>query len=124
MSAIIEAAESLRRLIPVKCPASPRWSQDEQNLWTLAQAYLAEHPADDGETVTEEWLPISAMGIAGTKRLGYIVASRDDLELEIVYLPQCGPLPPAISIGSRVVIRNPTRGDVRRLCNALRIKIT
>ena len=53
---IKHAAEMLRDMAGTKVDlenASPECLDD---MWTLAQAYLADHPPDDDETVTEKWL--------------------------------------------------------------------
>lgn len=114
------AAESLRRLIPVKCPPSPRWSQDEQNLWTLAQAYLAEHPADENEPITEEWL----------RSAGFIWQSTDTYELHSGAFGNDYLRYTKIAFRAGLWYANglgcadcKTRGDVRRLCSALGIPL-
>ena len=84
-------------------------------------ALLKEPESDEDEPIDEAWLPISGMARADTKRLGYIIASRG--ELELIYCPQCGDLPPCICVGHQVIFTNGTRGQLRALCRALGVKL-
>lgn len=88
------------------------------DMGTIRDAYLAEHPADDEEPITEEWLRLFAsMEILGTKRLGYIVAQVGVLTIE--WCPVCGDLEPVLCLEQRVLFWNPNRGQLRRLLAAL-----
>jgi len=88
----------------------------------LARAYLAEHPEDDGEPVTEEWLR-SSVGWIPVEGSGYI--GRDGIIFckgsESVYSAWL-----QISqyyYDMRRIVRVETRGDVRRLCKALGVSL-
>jgi hypothetical protein len=105
----------------------------------LADAYLVEHPADDAESVTEEWLERAGF------RLDSLSASlllREECSYgAIVELRICPETAPSTNwfatlsqgfpddlhdIDDHIVITSKTinnRGDVRRLCAALGIKL-
>jgi len=90
----------------------------------LAKEHLAEHLLDDGEPVTEEWLEAMFgphLPPCPWKRYALLLASKSGLDL--AWCPACGNLAPCLTIGTSVVKDNPTRGDVRRLCRALGIKL-
>lgn len=83
-----------------------------EDLQAVADAYLAEHAADDGEPVTEEWLRS-----VGFKRESWHPLQLDcDSDIDIRCTPEL------LVVGHRSdewdVKANPTRGDVRRLCAA------
>jgi hypothetical protein len=90
----------------------------------IVSLYLAEHPADDAEPVTEEWLS-SVVGRGATVRIGggftvsFYLSSPPDITYEngvpahgYGYESGCTDLPSC-----------PTRGDVRRLCYALGVPL-
>ena len=92
--------------------------EDDTAAGRLAKAYLADHPADDDEPVTEEWL--CSVG-----------AKKDDVS---VFFPSPIQGVPAIEFSKEqawltnedyagVEIKLKTRGDVRRLCAALGIEM-
>ena len=80
---------------------------------------LAEHPADDDEPVTEEWL--RSVGFCDTEYMSSLENGPLEYVLEEeVYFPENwilngGDPPESMSIK--------TRGDVRRLCRALGIQL-
>ena len=80
-----------------------------KDLFVLAQAYIAEHPADDDEPVTDEWLD----SVFGTDD-SLCTEWHDEWGEKITWLDKFGlvsiPMPK-------------TRGDVRRLCRALGIEL-
>lgn len=86
----------------------------------LAESWLAEHPTDDDEPVTEEWLRL--------------IGAKDEVDGKIngedVYDLYIGPARWCVfSSGGQLLIdhhgewRLKTRGDVLRFCAALGIKI-
>jgi hypothetical protein len=116
MTDIQSAAERLRRHM-----ADPNhrdtYHGKESTLvgdWaTLARAYLAEHPADDGEAITEDWLRAvgfksmpSEVGLWLDKTVGV------DLRSDTPGCVVCNARP-----------RIATRGDLRRLAEALGIPL-
>lgn len=117
--AIRAAAERLRRLpLPeddpyLSCNADAMWRDRE----LLSNAYLDEHPADDGELVTLEWL----------KSLGWLP---DQTGWPAICLPET----PEWGISWRghgiwltpisvPLCRAPMRGDIRRLCKAMGVEL-
>jgi hypothetical protein len=93
------------------------WQAD---MWDVCRQYLSEH---DTTAITEEWLrSVGPMETAVTKRLGYVVARGS--VFDIIWCPKCGDcLSPALCLGTSVVKRNPTRGDLRTLARALGIEL-
>lgn len=82
----------------------------------VAAAWLAEHPADDAEPVTEEWL----------RSVGF--SSRPNNRWLQIRTPQGGRLDcwmasPLWEFHDEAVAIPQTRGDVRRLCTALGIDL-
>lgn len=88
--------------------------EDETDGERLARAYLAEHPADDGDAVTMEWL--RSIGFATAAEACGVAASLGRIEAFSV-LPQ----PLQWRVNGFKVSEKPTRGDVRRLLAALGI---
>lgn len=93
----------------------------EQDWRDVAVAYLAEHPADENEPVTEEWLRAVGFGDNGYNyagchlRLGGLEYATGDTNGFSPWF-YCGVL---ITDGGLK-----TRGHVRRLCNCLGIPLT
>lgn len=90
-------------------------------LEDLAKAWLAEHPDDEGEPITPEWL-LSAGAIRWktnsfaflSRGLRLRMFFREHYERWVVFADQDE---------SDVVLGNPkTRGDIRRLCKALEVE--
>lgn len=86
----------------------------------LAEAYLAEHPADDGEPVTAEWLESIGFYRDGVhpddpftcrESSIYLSPKYDDEKLWVVFVE-------VYELG-----KSKTRGDVRRLLAALGIEV-
>lgn len=97
----------------------------ERDTRLLAQAWLAEHPEDDGEPVTEEWFRSVVGGgdfqawSDGSKT----PAAFCDAELSI-YIDEVGLICLRLETdlyGIDFLPQVKTRGDVRRLCRALGI---
>lgn len=99
----------------------------------VAKAYLAEHPADDGEPLTRDWAKTCGWShVAGASGVGAALY-HDEANLYAHTppaksgLPWCVELWPedALSNGKgpyrAVTVR--TRGDLRRLCAALGIDL-
>ena len=106
-----EAAERLREEFEVHSSGIAR------DACVVAEAYLAEHAADDGEAVTAEWL--RTVGFYGkvNRPLSF---TQGELTL-VIEGPRCW-----INMGMRTKHLPPnikTRGDVRRLCNALGVEL-
>lgn len=78
-------------------------------VYTLAHAYAAEHPPDDDEPITEEWM--RAAGAVEIKSVGH-VALIISTQLYLHYRDG------KAGIKGQFVLCH-TRGDVRRLCAAL-----
>jgi len=118
MTAISEAAERLREhesggdIYPFDGGAMEMG--DER---ALAAAYLAEHPADDGEPITEEWLRSVGFKVSPDFEFLFIEAGLRPGTIE--FDPDIG----WIIFGSKATRLLETRGDVRRLCAALGIEL-
>lgn len=95
------------------------WDADK-DLVVLGRAYLAEHPADEGERLTEVWLQSVGFtvdsphcNIAGKLTTLHIWLSDSACWVEETNRP-----------GEKVAVQKPqTRGDVRRLCSVLNLPI-
>lgn len=86
----------------------------ERDRGILARAYLAEHPADDGEAVTAEWLEVVGLSDAIELPEQFGIQFYPDGYAGLWYY--YGP-------GKDLRIECKTRGDVRRLCKALGIEL-
>lgn len=83
-----------------------------RDMNTLACAYLAEHPADLDEPVTKEWL--QTLRLSPPKLMFDCGFDRDGIDDYNVRLN-----------GSSIYMcKVETRGDVRALCLALKIRLT
>ena len=101
--------------------AASRLEECHDLLYTLAAAYMADHPADDAEPVTEEWLK-AVLGEKMTYDMGFdfrvrfYVYSQPEIEYETgrgyEHCESSVDLPEA-----------KTRGDVRRICAALGVPL-
>lgn len=90
----------------------------------FAKIWLAENPTDSDEPVTEDWLSITFgphLSSSGHKRYSLCFAVKNFAEFN--WCPPCGNLPQCVCFGRAVVIENPSRGDIRRLCHAMRIDL-
>ena len=76
----------------------------------LADEYIADHPADDDETVTAEWLDV----------LGFEYGNLSGLYIRN---PRWSRYETPTNFFTKVVPHPKTRGDVRRLCRALGIEL-
>jgi hypothetical protein len=89
----------------------------------LADAYLAEHPADDGEAITEDWLRSIEHDLQSVGFEFHVCRNQTTDEWEphhfsIEHRPDDGEGP--IFIPCKMVT---TRGDLRLLCRALGIPL-
>lgn len=92
----------------------------------LSNAFVADHPPDDADPVTEAW----AEANGATRPYGgeyadewyWRIKTSDRLGTHVVlkFKPN---RPIALGICGATVVVNPTRGDVRRLCSALGMKL-
>ena len=96
------------------------------DLKLIARAYIAEHPADDAEPITEDWLcssgfyPAESYGGDGETWNKNIGGSDDDT---ICF--NLTTMKSELWIGSRYIsIPGSTRADVRALLRALKITLT
>ena len=89
----------------------------------VAAAYLAEHPADDAEPVTEDWL--LSIGFTRNKidQVILILESKD-LGRAMTYIT-ISPCELCIESddGGSIWLGERTRGDVRTLCRALGVEM-
>lgn len=97
-------------------------SEYRMDQGVIVKAYLAEHPADDDEPVTAEWLvcvsqkhiKLEFFVIGKTEELNvYVCASCDATSFYADIVQDCD----SVSIPLR------TRGDLRRLCKGLKIAL-
>lgn len=113
-----KAAERLRRTrgsdyVTLKLVYGDNGEQLQQDMMEIADAYLAEHPADDDEPITNEWLTSFGRHFEFN---GHELAINSDGGVEL--WTHWG--------GESVVIDLcdvATRGDVRRLLRGLGIKL-
>lgn len=93
------------------------------DLFVLKDAYLAEHPADDDEPVTEEWLRSvfggKPTGVIGWNFSVYFYATQSP-ELIYEYGQEADYF---YQYGNASLPECKTRGDVRRLCMDLGIQL-
>ena len=89
------------------------------DLITLANAYLAEHPADDGEPVTEKW----ASNLSDRQELNegdaIWILGLSDTGRSVSLINRMPGNFWCVSMGGVKINMVATRGDVRRLCAAL-----
>lgn len=100
-----------------------------RDMDTLTEAYLAEHPADDGEPVTEEWLRSVGFVRMQQPAAGNDMILRNEAGNCLTYYPArrgdpAGPLWGVVGEWLPKPLRPATRGDVRRLLLALGITPT
>lgn len=84
---------------------------------TLMEIALREHPADDDEPVTEEWLISLRWAPEGYAAFTCLVLRHERHVLEWFTEDE------SLWLNERCVHDNPTRGDVRRLCAALGVEL-
>lgn len=106
------------RIVEYACAAL---SADEM---LLADAYLAEHPADDAEPVTEGWLQAIGFVRMQQSAAGNDLILRNEAGNCVTYYPArrgglAGPFWGVASEWLPKPLRPATRGDVRRLLTAL-----
>jgi hypothetical protein len=84
----------------------------------LAARWLREN---DDEPVTLDWLrTLWKVEPGHTKRESYVVARRG--LFEVGWCPECGELPAAMALDRKIICKQPTRGEFRRLVAALAIR--
>ncbi len=94
------------------------------DAFALAKAYLAEHPADDGEAVTEDWLrSLATKTLMCGKEIDYHRFKFENGFSRLNIYPDC-----SVSIERNddeipLPLQLNTRGDVRLLCRALGIPL-
>ncbi len=98
-----------------------QWPLRTQDMNTIIEAYLAEHPADDAEPITGEWLRT-------TSAYTFVELPDNDGTNVLFEIEPFGPdeYRPQLSEGSDMIVlrRLKTRGDLRRLCAALGVPLT
>ena len=89
----------------------------------VAEAYLAEHPADDDKPIDAAWL--ESVGFVWCNQ--YVNSDRDrmlyykplNLRWEVLFRSSKNEEHRGFSLGTRYDVELPTRGHVRRLCEVL-----
>ena len=98
---------------------------DVDDAYRVCRDWLTDHPSDDDEPVTEEWLELNATAYHGPIRqysFGNISSLRvlfwpsHELRYESGWFVEAGP-------EMKPIADQRTRGDVRRLCRALGIEL-
>lgn len=84
----------------------------------LAVAYLAEHPADDDEPLTDESLRAIGFELDKDAPSWAVVIGKKPHRVRITFAGQ-----PCLRIEEMEIKVNPTRGDIRLLCRALGIEL-
>lgn len=116
------AERCLKELDGIHCgmSAGPGTCIMSKDVIALSEAWLAEHPADDDEPITEEWL--RGVGFRETKvsdehfriiRKDQVSVCCDDLSSPTTWCMR----------GQEFLCSFKTRGDVRRLCAAIGIEL-
>ena len=122
MRDVAQAAERLRK--PGLRAVAFHTGQGCVDIGTLADAYLAEHPADDAEPISEEWLR-SVWFVAVESDMGRNYSDHFEIEaaskgtLNLWEFNQTGDW--LINGFDSWPLKS--RGDVRRLCAALGIQL-
>ena len=117
-----EAAELLRPAFTCgkgMSSAEYQSAKTRQAMYAIVKAYLAEHPADDGEPVTEEWL--LGVGFIQGKSKNSRLIFLDYFTIDDLLSGECSVCGWADHVTLRSTCK--TRGDVRRLCTALCIPL-
>ncbi len=101
-------------------------SDEYEDLQAVADAYLAEHPADDGEAITEDWLRSVGFSESNMNGQSMLISCDcgDPVEMWIeedglVSLVQSNVNDHVCLTGKKYA----TRGQLRRLCLALGIQL-
>ena len=95
------------------------WCDCDADAKIIADAYLAEHPADDDEPASEAWLTSVKWEAVGNT--WYCMSAKEGQPI-LMWVRVDGSLRIAgLKEASRI---NATRGDVRLLCRALGIELT
>lgn len=114
-----------RRLIESGDP----FSGDDWGMMQVARAYLAEHPPDDGQKTTEEWLEIVGLPLATP---GYGIRLTEVLSLwdssigwSLYFHDGDGDafMLDGEKSGPRAIVNAGTRGRVRSICKTLNIPL-
>lgn len=76
---------------------------------------------DDDCPVTQEWLELVGAKVDGRrKRLTYIW---ETAKASVYVCVMCGHLCPILGLNGTMILRNPTRADVRRLLRAIGLSV-
>jgi hypothetical protein len=109
-----EAAERL-----IRCREDGKYIT-YSDAYKVADAYLAEHPADDGEPITADWLrsalPVTRSVFPSKDCVSFLIDCKFDIE--------CFFGRRWVAVFSVFILEMKTRGDVRLLCRALQIDLT
>lgn len=115
-----ELRAAAERILDGDMPAvdQPLWIA--KSIRELCRFYLREHPSDDSEPVTEEWLRAVGFRLMSGWPVWFF---RESIEIRIrsEHDSEANPAPFLRIAGQRIF--NPTRGDVRRLCAALGVAL-
>lgn len=86
----------------------------------LSNAYLAEHPADDGEPINSEWLEsIGSVKVLSDRWHGFYNGDG----IEVSFFRPNETVPYKLTIDHQVTVEVKTRGDFRRLCKVFEIDL-
>jgi len=108
MSDLQQAAERLRNNTDLTV----------EDLVMLAQAYLAEHRADDGDAITDEWL--NQHWKKWEHFPGWLIRRKLHENLHINRSLDYGYI---VVLNGIYLLKSPTRGQLRQLCRALGAEI-
>lgn len=106
----LNALEMIRDMVGAKLDLANASDECLNDIWIAAQIALREHPADDDEKVTAEWLDV----------LGFEYGNLSGLYIRN---PRWSRHETPTNVFTKVVPHPETRGDVRRLCRALGIEL-
>lgn len=117
-----------RRVDAGESPKAVDYLVHDDDLADLARAYLAEHPADDGEPVSEAWLESVGLVSDGPPNPTYTAESKGSrggpvCTLNVELWMGCD----GFSVGTvyrELIPTADTRGEFRALCRVLRIPLT
>ena len=91
-------------------------------LLAVLDAYLAEHPADDDDPLTAEWLT-TAGGQVGEDGRWWFYGGGRDVALTYHDNRECGDVYRLATCGGLPRAEVSTRGQLRRLCDSLGMKL-
>lgn len=104
------------------CPASGGWSYDDADCTNaICDAYIAEHPEDDSEPLTVDWISLQGFH-QGETRVGIFwwKQVKGGFVVECEFVEQACELRLSASIFvSATISSQATRGDLRKLLRGL-----